>query len=221
MQAVVELSLSLTLPMWCVCVYVCVCVCVDECLCTFCLLMCSVGECHFSLGQGRPFLSELSTTICDSRNNNKDRMLYIVDIQYYRYGHQKLLKEACVMPLLHPGAAKHFAFKAPFPLHDLPQEDIVTANYLYHKLDALHWNEGGNEVKAFISLLSYDAIVLCNGLEKMLYLQSVLPPFCQILNVNVTFSLLPSSSSSCPYRIHKQCAWLRVHQLYSHLSKMI
>jgi hypothetical protein len=144
-------------------------------------------------------------------------MLYIVDVQYYQHGGQKVLKEACILPLLQPLEARHFVFQAPFPLHKLSREDLTTANYVHHQLDALHWNEGHHAVEEFLTYFTFSrAIILCNGHEKMLFLQAMLP-LCQILNVNVSFSQL-SSFMQCPLRAHRQCAWLRAYQLYRYLS---
>ena len=150
-------------------------------------------------------------------------MLYIVDIQYYLHGASKVLKEACLLPILQPLRSKHFAFRSPFPRHALSPRDLTTVNYVQLRLDTLHWEEEEDSLEDFFSSCPAGAILLCNGLEKTLFLQSVLP-LCSIANVNIPFSNIFSSSYSlnmhhhCPIRPHLQCAVRRAYQLYNHFN---
>jgi hypothetical protein len=128
-----------------------------------------------------------------------------------------MLKEACCIPVGQPMNLRYFAFQPAFALDRLPTHDLNTVNYVFHYLDALHWNEGGHNVADFTSCFASGSILLCNGLEKSLFLQSLLP-LCIVLNCNVSFThLLPMCYLRCPTRLHKQCALTKAFQLYYHL----
>jgi hypothetical protein len=147
-------------------------------------------------------------------------MLYIVDIQYYLHGTMKILKEACILPVMRPLESAHFAFKPPFPMHQLTAKDLTTVNYIHRYLDSLHWNEGLHTQEEFLDKLPNGCVILCLGLEKSLFLQSLLP-LCNILNVNVSFGNLQQQQSvclHCPFRKHAQCAFLRAYQLYMYVT---
>ncbi len=147
-------------------------------------------------------------------------MLYIVDIQYYLQGATKVLKEACLLPILQPLRSKHFAFRAPFPRHALSPRDLTTVNYVQLRLDTLRWEEGEDSVEDFLNSCPASAILLCNGLEKTLFLQSILP-LCSVVNVNISFSNIFSSSSvnmHCSIRAHQQCAVRRAYQIYMYFN---
>jgi len=145
-------------------------------------------------------------------------MLHIVDIQYYSNNGAIVLKEACIMPVGQPLKIKHFAFRPPFPLHVLNGKDLKTVNYLCNVLGVLHWNEGCHDISDFVVSLPPRSTLLCNGREKSLFLQSVLP-LCTILNVNLPFpattDLVMPSTVQCPIsRNHRLCAIKRVCHLY-------
>jgi hypothetical protein len=147
-------------------------------------------------------------------------MLYIIDIQYYPFGERKILKEAAIMHLIHPLQVKHFAFRAPFPFHWLSPKDVKSSNYLCNVLGLLHWNEGSQEESDFTTSMPSGSIILCNGLEKSLFLQSLFP-LCKVVNVNLSFpspSYTPSHIQ-CPLHSHKLCAITRVYQLYELCNK--
>ena len=142
-------------------------------------------------------------------------MLFIIDIQYYL---NKFLKEACVLSLSPNAVAQHFTFKADPPLHTLSAKDRKTVDYVHHHLGVIHWNEGQCNLKDFIHVFPGGAIVLCIGLEKSLFLTSLLP-LCIIVNVNVSFSKLNHIHSTCPLgKQHSHCAWTRAHQLNAYLT---
>jgi hypothetical protein len=90
-------------------------------------------------------------------------------------------------------------------------------NYVHQHLGVIHWNEGQCNVENFFHVFPNGAIVLCNGLEKSLFLTSLLP-LCVIVNVNVSFSKLNHIHSACPLRKHSHCAWKRAHQLNAYLT---
>jgi hypothetical protein len=100
-----------------------------------------------------------------------------------------------------------------------------TVNYTQKKLGVLQWNAGNQEMTEFVSSLPAGSIILCNGLEKSLVLQSMLP-LCRVLNVNTSYgpaaaalptSILPACLQ-CPYGLHKMFALHRVYQLYQYLT---
>jgi len=136
----------------------------------------------------------------------------------------KVLKEACILPfnlnLNNLDLLKRFAFEPPHPMHQLSAHDMRTVNYTQKKLGVLQWNAGNQEMTEFVSSLPAGSIILCNGLEKSLVLQSMLP-LCRVLNVNTSYapaaSILPACLQ-CPYCLHKMCALHRVYQLYQYLT---
>jgi hypothetical protein len=145
-------------------------------------------------------------------------MLLVVDIQYHVDNKDKILKEACILPILsHPLHPLYFAFKAPFPFGRLSRRDQQTAHYVSKELGVLKWWEGHQNVPDFISLFSNGDIILCNGYEKFLFLQALLP-FCYVLNVNITFSKFSTPHRIiCPFRKHAFCSMTRVYQIYEFL----
>lgn len=147
-------------------------------------------------------------------------MLYIVDIQYYLSGTTKILKEACILPLLQPLKYSYFAFKAPFPLNKLTTRDLTTVNFVHRQLGALHWNEGQHTVEEFLREFTACDIVLCNGLEKSLFLRSILP-LCTVVNVNASYANISVALPvCCPLRCHSQCALARAYLLYAHIVNL-
>ena len=173
--------------------------------------------------------------------------LYLVDIQFYHCPstslHQlnaaaatttttnsKVLKEACILPfnlnLNNLDLLKHFAFEPPHPMHQLSAHDMRTVNYTHKMLGVLQWNAGNQEISEFVASLPGGSIILCNGLEKSLVLQGLLP-LCRVLNVNTSFgpaTSLPTSKLptclQCPYGLHKMCALHRVYQLYQYMTNV-
>jgi hypothetical protein len=147
-------------------------------------------------------------------------MLFIVDIQYYTCGGTNVLKEATVLPVAQPLHYTHFVFKPPFPLHRLSTKDMKTVNHVHKRLGNLHWNEGHNTNEEFVSVFTSGTVILCNGSEKTLLLQGLLPQ-CIVTNINIRFSNLSLSSPSiiCPVRNHRQCSLLRSYQLNMYLMK--
>lgn len=132
------------------------------------------------------------------------------------------------MPLLLRSLhAKHYTFKAPFPLHKLSIGELKTVNYAHQQLGVLHWCEGENTITDFVASIPAASILLCNGLEKSLLLQSLLP-LSQVVNVNIALNNLivtmPSDHHhhhdtpviSCPHH-HKLCSLTRVCQLFEYL----
>ena len=137
-------------------------------------------------------------------------MIHIVDVQYYTVGKNKVMKEACTFPIDRPCQRKYFAFQ--MNLSPLGHKDRNTTNYLYHRLGMLHWKEGKDSLQDFT--FPSGSILLCNGLEKSLFLKSLFP-LCNVLNCNVS---LPFIDTECPTRPHKQCAVTKAMSLYHALS---
>ncbi len=106
----------------------------------------------------------------------------------------------------------------------LSEHDVQQVNYTHQTLGVLQWSVGTQEVHEFIACLPTGSVVLCNGLEKSLLLQALLP-LCRVLNVNTSFGPLSTSSPTplpgclpCPFGFHKMCALLRVYQLYQYMT---
>ena len=133
-------------------------------------------------------------------------MIHIVDVQYYTVGKETVLKEACMFPFGHPCQRKYFAFRT--DIAPLTVKDQRTSKYLYHQLGLLHWKEGKASVEGFT--FRPGSILLCNGLEKSLFLKSLFP-LCIVLNCNLS---LPFIHMECPTRPHKQCALSKAMSLY-------
>lgn len=144
-------------------------------------------------------------------------MLAIVDVQYFPHGKSKILKEACILPLHGLMSVQHYVIKPPFALSHLSNMDLCTVNYIQYQMETVHWNEGSHELTDFTSQFPPNSILLCNGLEKMVFLQSLLP-LCIIVNCNVSYNhIVAPAHICCPFRKHRQCAFLRAYQLYVQL----